>query len=138
MWICGSGASVQALSSGHWRNSSRLATCEQGARRGHGTSRWTRRRCTGRRGTGSVSDCLKFSDPRGVEQADRLSMLLLAAHILPLQSAAHASEQFVRSERFYEIANRVGFDCLRLRPLVRIGSHENGGDRTIQGDQMLM
>src|SRR5260370_36613932 len=63
---------------------------------------------------------------------------LLAADIVPLQGAAHASEQFVRSERFYEIANHVGFDCLRPRPLVRVGGHANGGDRTIRGGQMLM
>jgi len=44
MWICGSGASVQALSSGHWGDSSRLATCEKGATRGHGANRWTKRR----------------------------------------------------------------------------------------------
>src|ERR1700722_6379689 len=113
MWICRSGASVQALSSGHWGNSSRLATCEMGARR-----------------TGSVSDFLKFSDPRSVEQADRLSLPLLAADIVSLQRAAQASEQFVRRERFCEITNHVGLDRLRLRPLVRIGGHENGGDRT--------
>jgi hypothetical protein len=40
-----------------------------------------------------------------------LFLPLLAADIVPLQGAAHASEQFVRSERFYEIANHVGFDC---------------------------
>ena len=63
---------------------------------------------------------------------------LIDADILPLEGAAHASEQFVRRERFYEIANHVRLDCLGPRPLVRIGGHENGGDRTIQGDQMLM
>jgi hypothetical protein len=63
---------------------------------------------------------------------------LLAADIVPVQCRAHASEQFVRSERFYEIAHHVGFDCLRLRPLVRIGGHENSGDRTVRGNQVLM
>src|ERR1700677_4379552 len=51
---------------------------------------------------------------------------LLAARIVSLQGTAHASEQFVRRDRFYEIANHVGFGCLRLRPLVRIAGHENG------------
>jgi hypothetical protein len=110
VWICGSRASVQALSSGHWGNAGRLATRQKGARPGHGTNRWS-------------NSC---------------SQPLLAADIVPLQGAAYACEQFVRSEWFYEIANRARFDCLRPRPLVRIGSHENGGYRTIRGDQMLM
>ena len=68
----------------------------------------------------------------------RKALTLLAADILPLQGAVHAREQFVRSERFYEIANHVGFDCLCLRPFVRIGGHENRGDPTIRGEQMPM
>jgi hypothetical protein len=63
---------------------------------------------------------------------------LLAAVSVTSHGAAHASKQFVRSEWFYEIGNHVASDCLRLRPLVRIGGHENGGDRTIRGDQVPM
>jgi hypothetical protein len=55
-----------------------------------------------------------------------------------LHGAAQASEQFVRREWFYEIGNHVVSDCLRLRPLVRIGGYDNRGDRTIRGDQMPM
>jgi hypothetical protein len=52
---------------------------------------------------------------------------LLAADMWPVQGAAHASEQFVGGEWLYQIANPVGFDCLRPRPLVRKGGDENGG-----------
>src|SRR5258708_291307 len=62
-----------------------------------------------------------------------LSLLAVA-----LQGTAHAGEQVVRSERFYEIANYVGFDRLCPRTFVRIGGHENSGDRAIRGDQMLI
>jgi AraC family transcriptional regulator len=68
----------------------------------------------------------------------RAKRALLPADGMPQHGAAHASEQFVGNERLYEIANHIGFDCLRLRPLVRIGGHEDRGDRSIRGDQILI
>jgi Fumarylacetoacetate (FAA) hydrolase family len=63
-----------------------------------------------------------IADYLGTRLAPRAARASLhAAVIVTLQGAAHAREQFVRGERFYEIANHVGFGCLCLRPLVRIG-----------------
>ena len=76
------------------------------------------------------------------DEADAAGQLLLlpllAVYTVFPHGAAHALEQFVRSERFYEMANHVGFDCLCPRPLVRIGGHENGRDRSIRSDQVLL
>ena len=69
-----------------------------------------------------MPECRRVSS---LSTAKLLLLPLLVANIEPLHGSAHAPERFVRSERFYETANHVAFDCLRQRPLVRTGGHEN-------------
>jgi hypothetical protein len=56
---------------------------------------------------GSAGSSPQFPDP--------MTPASLTADIMALQRAAHASEQFVRSEGFYEIANHVGLRMSAVR-----------------------